>query len=582
MALRDFERWMEHGTSRFTDPAQVHDGFGALLTLTQRAGLNVLDPSEIEDVVDVLLDVDADEVDMIDLLHDYLHFRVETAPGEAWEHAHQVFEELIVGDDGLPRALVAALEEEALLDPRLRRAALAGLSLVAHVRELLEWVGSGRSVTDSGALRRADIGRAAAWLGLSARGVAKLPTGGEYRDGAIIVAGEAQVQSMWDLPMLTAWWAALSAAGLIEVTRTRVKQGDAAAGWLREDLPPLDEAAALVSVFVAHLLTTWLQPDDDTWSATLARLTLVNAVTALDPDGSAGPVGPFSTMEAMLQPRVERTLLQLNDAGIMSVDAEGRLQVPEPLRGAFARGVTLAMTFTAEVLGDDDAADIDDLDATNVFDDPELREEMKRMGIVHAPGMAAGLLSEIAPLLAEDGIDVENLDIDDLDAVNAALTRATERHNLELFTPVGEQRSLALTVHRLAAEALAEGSVDLARVVIDGIQPEPVGTLPSVAHVIGLGLGALDAWHQDPSYVKTLATMRIPEWDPPAVRAARDILASASRGNAFDELGALLLRHGGKQVLAGTVLAVAGAVIALAAQETLAVPTMAGRLLADG
>jgi hypothetical protein len=53
------------------------------------------------------------------------------------------------------------------------------------------------------------------------------------------------------------------------------------------------------------------------------------------------------------------------------------------------------------------------------------------------PGMADELLRELAPLLAEEGIDVSNIDVPDLDTLQQALNRAVERHNMAMFTRSG-------------------------------------------------------------------------------------------------------------------------------------------------
>jgi hypothetical protein len=46
------------------------------------------------------------------------------------------------------------------------------------------------------------------------------------------------------------------------------------------------------------------------------------------------------------------------------------------------------------------------------------------------PGMASELLRELAPLLAEEGIDVDNIDVPGLDTLRQAMNRAIERHSL--------------------------------------------------------------------------------------------------------------------------------------------------------
>ena len=111
------------------------------------------------------------------------------------------------------------------------------------------------------------------------------------------------------------------------------------------------------------------------------------------------------------------------------------------------------------------------------------------------PGMADELLRELAPLLAEEGIDVSNIDVPDLDTLQQALNRAVERHNMAMFTPVGHARELAAVTMRLAAEAIADGDTALAAAVLDQAQPEsPDGEAATVAGCIGLTLGLLDQW----------------------------------------------------------------------------------------
>jgi hypothetical protein len=53
------------------------------------------------------------------------------------------------------------------------------------------------------------------------------------------------------------------------------------------------------------------------------------------------------------------------------------------------------------------------------------------------PGMASELLRELAPLLAEEGIDADNIDVSDSDTLQQAMNRAVERQKMVRFTPVG-------------------------------------------------------------------------------------------------------------------------------------------------
>src|SRR3954449_1643702 len=106
------------------------------------------------------------------------------------------------------------------------------------------------------------------------------------------------------------------------------------------------------------------------------------------------------------------------------------------------------------------------------------------------PGMANEMLRELAPLLAEEGIDLDNTDALDTQTLQRAMNRAVERRNMELFTPVGQTRDLAATALRLVVQALAEDDSTVASAVLDEVQPEsPDNSAPTVSACIGLALG---------------------------------------------------------------------------------------------
>ncbi len=179
------------------------------------------------------------------------------------------------------------------------------------------------------------------------------------------------------------------------------------------------------------------------------------------------------------------------------------------------------------------------------------------------PGMASDLLRELAPLLAEEGIDVDNIDVPDPETLQRALNRAMERHNMALFTPVGQARELAAVTLRLAAEAIAAGDTRLAAGILDRAQPEsPDGSVPTVAACIGLALGLLDQWlaGRDAGTPAGLATLtRLPAGHWTGERAATDILTLARKGRAFGSLDSLIARQGGQHVLYGSALVLAAA-----------------------
>jgi hypothetical protein len=179
------------------------------------------------------------------------------------------------------------------------------------------------------------------------------------------------------------------------------------------------------------------------------------------------------------------------------------------------------------------------------------------------PGIAKEMLRELAPLLAEDGIDVDNIDVPDLDTLQAAMNRAVERHNMARFTPVGQARDLAVTTLRLAIEAIAEGDTALGGAILAQVQPEsPDNAVATVASCIGLALGLLDDWlpGTNPQAPSNLGQqVRLPAGHWLGERAANDVLALARKGRAFRSLNTLITRQGGEQLLYGSALALAAA-----------------------
>lgn len=183
--------------------------------------------------------------------------------------------------------------------------------------------------------------------------------------------------------------------------------------------------------------------------------------------------------------------------------------------------------------------------------------------IVHTPGMADDLVRELAPILAEDGIDLDDPNnIPDMETLQAALNRAVERRNMELFTPVGEARSLALTTLRLFVEAIADDQSELAGAILATAVPEsPDGSQATVAGTIGIALDLLDSIltgsHPDtPAGIGAKA--RLPKGHWYGERAARDIVDLARRGRAHSALGALITKQGSQAVQSGAALALAG------------------------
>ena len=206
---------------------------------------------------------------------------------------------------------------------------------------------------------------------------------------------------------------------------------------------------------------------------------------------------------------------------------------------------------------------------------------MRDNGITHTPGLAAELVQEFAPLLAEEGIDVNAASGLDMVTLNATLGRAVERRNLEIFTPVGDTRAKALTVLRLTAEAIDENNLPLADAITNSLQPDPSGGDPSVNHVIDVSMRVLDTWHTDPHVLGGLRTGRVPAWEKHARTAATDVLALARKGRAFDSIGSLHRRHDGLTILHGGILAVTGTLQARARRENTTVGDLGATVLTE-
>lgn len=207
----------------------------------------------------------------------------------------------------------------------------------------------------------------------------------------------------------------------------------------------------------------------------------------------------------------------------------------------------------------------------------------QNVNVVHTPGMADKMMKELAPLLAAEGIHLDDPDTFDIDTLNAALARATERRNFELMVATGEPLSYARTVLRIATEAIGDGQRELAEAVVWSIEPEPANAAKaSVGQIIGVSTGLADTWHSDPAFEGMLSPTILPNWRSQGRAAAADILALARKGRAFDSIGPLHRRHSGLAILEGGVLVVAGTLIALSTSQERQLSEVTAEMLASG
>lgn len=187
-------------------------------------------------------------------------------------------------------------------------------------------------------------------------------------------------------------------------------------------------------------------------------------------------------------------------------------------------------------------------------------------------------MRELAPLLAEEGIDIDNLEVDGMATLQAAMDRAVERHNMARFTPVGQAREYALSTLRLVAEAITDGDADLAGAILESVPPESPDGKATIAGCIGVALDLLDNWlpGREPAAPAGLArATKLPAGHWIGERAATDVLALAAKGRAFKSLHTLHIRQGGLHLLFGCALAVTAALQTWAALTGTSVAALA-------
>lgn len=197
------------------------------------------------------------------------------------------------------------------------------------------------------------------------------------------------------------------------------------------------------------------------------------------------------------------------------------------------------------------------------------------------PGLADEMMREMAPLLAEEGInldDPDGIDVPDMATLQRAFDRAVERSNLARFTPVGVDREFAAATLRRAVGAIVDGDTMLAGAVLDSAEPESADhSVATVAACIGVALGLLDEWLSGrvPDSPAGLAqATRLPAGHWVGERAATDILTLARKGRAVRSLDSLIVRQGSVSVLYGATLALAAAVQAWSALRDFSVPEL--------
>ncbi len=228
--------------------------------------------------------------------------------------------ELLPDDD---EAGASEPAELAPLDPAVEAAGLEELPVVARLRGVLDWIGEGRPLTSTGALKRADIGPVAVLLG----------------------DPKAGSRSMWDSPTVSVGWVALHNGDLVEASGSRI-QPTALASTLAESDPVvrLPALRQLVNGFVLAMLDLRPAGRDE-----VKDLVVQPAVTGLAQAVAGEPVTPEGMQDVVrglhahsegvgdldVQTMVDAELAVWADSGLL-VDIDGHLDVPVAAQAAVA------------------------------------------------------------------------------------------------------------------------------------------------------------------------------------------------------------------------------------------------------
>ncbi|MGO4189183.1 hypothetical protein [Pseudarthrobacter sp. TAF60_1] len=286
-----------------------------------------LDPEQAEDALD----------DFYFALHSFAHFLKETGRWTGTEEAYEELHSVLGGGIGaatpsLPDILVPQLSDEE------QDTAFTAMPLIQRASSLLEWLGTGKEVTATGALRLKDIEPAAAAVGVQARG----KRGAQRivsRDEPEAAGGQPdaplEVNTMFDVPVLRDIWAALVGAGLISLSPTRAVPGPASTAWNSAKIEDRLDMRRTLSVV---LLVRVLSESDDTWdreavSETMRAILVYGTtddpvpVAQLESLAALDPKGPFLDDTEHADPELADSRLEEIYASFTAMQARRRLSL---------------------------------------------------------------------------------------------------------------------------------------------------------------------------------------------------------------------------------------------------------------
>lgn len=218
-------------------------------------------------------------------------------------------------------------------------------------------------------------------------------------------------------------------------------------------------------------------------------------------------------------------------------------------------------------------------DSKSPFDEPDFLQLPPGLEVRHFSGAVTDLFQQLAPLLGDEGVDIEHLDEADPVTLKAALKRAVERHNLELSTPVGEQRARTMTTLRELVVAHHAQDAAAIQVLFGSIGPVPTRHRPSSGHLTGVNIETLDTIFRNEQFHPALHIVEIPRVDATTRAAAQHVLGLAAKGRAFRSLDELLSTHGSFEISRAGVLLLTALVQAIAQHRGADIETILDELL---
>jgi hypothetical protein len=285
-----------------------------------------LDPEQTEEALD----------DFYFALHSFARFLNGTGRWAGTEDAYQELHSVLGGGIGaaapsLPDILVPQLSDGH------QEAAFKTMPLIQRASSLLAWLGAGKEVTATGALRLKDIEAAAAAVEVQARGKRGARTVRSRDEPGVSGQPDVplEVSTMFDVPVLREVWTALVGAGIITLSSTRAVPGPASAAW---NSAKLEERLEMRRMLCVVLLVRVLSESDDAWDRETVSETLrtilaygttddpvpvaqLESLAAMDPDG------PLLDETELADPELAESGLEEVYASFAALEAQHRLSL---------------------------------------------------------------------------------------------------------------------------------------------------------------------------------------------------------------------------------------------------------------